>query len=50
MSFTRRLKYGNVTLARKLKRSVTSERVEMFGFLTMSVVALLVMNVALSSM
>jgi len=50
MSFTRRLKYSNVTMARKLRRKLSSERVEMFGFLTVSVLALLVMNVALSSM
>lgn len=50
MSFTRRLKYGNVVAARKLKQKVTSEKVELFGFLSLSVVALLVMNVALSGM
>jgi hypothetical protein len=50
MSFTRRMKYGNVMATRKLKKSVSSERVEVLGFLFVSAVTLFVMNIALTSM
>jgi hypothetical protein len=49
MSFTRRIKYGNVMATRKLKKSVSSERVEVFGFVFVAAVALIVMNIALTS-
>jgi hypothetical protein len=49
MSFTRRIKYGNVMATRKLKKSVSSEYVEVFGFLFVSAVTLFVMNIALTS-
>jgi hypothetical protein len=50
MSFTRRIKYGNLMATRKLKKSVSSDRVEVFGFLFVSAVTLFVMNIALTSM
>ena len=50
MSFTRRMKYGNIMAARKLKKGVTSEKVEVVGFLFVSLVTLFVMNIALTSM
>jgi hypothetical protein len=49
MSFTRRIKYGNVMATRKLKKSVSSERVEVFGFVFVVAVTLIVMNIALTS-
>jgi hypothetical protein len=49
MSFTRRMKYGNVMATRKLKKSVSSERVEVFGFVFVVAVTLIVMNIALTS-
>jgi hypothetical protein len=49
MSFTRRMKYGNVMATRKLKKSVSSERVEVFGFVFVAAVTLFVMNIALTS-
>jgi hypothetical protein len=49
MSFTRRIKYGNVMATRKLKKSVSSERVEVFGFVFVAAVTLIVMNIALTS-
>ena len=50
MSFTRSMKYGNAVVKRKLKKSVSSECVEVFGFLFVSAVTLFVMNIALTSM
>jgi hypothetical protein len=49
MSFTRRMKYGNVMATRKLKKSVSSEKVEVFGFLFVAAVTLFIMNTALTS-
>jgi hypothetical protein len=49
MSFTRRIKYGNVMATRKLKKSVSSEKVEVFGFLFVAAVTLFIMNTALTS-
>ena len=50
MSFTRRMKYGNIMATRKLKKKVTSEKVEVFGFLFLAAVTLCVMNIALGGM
>jgi hypothetical protein len=49
MSFTRRIKYGNVMATRKLKKSVSSECIEVFGFVFVAAVTLIVMNIALTS-
>jgi hypothetical protein len=49
MSFTRRMKYGNIMATRKLKKSVSSEKVEVFGFLFVAAVTLFIMNTALTS-
>jgi hypothetical protein len=49
MSFTRRIKYGNIMATRKLKKSVSSEKVEVFGFLFVAAVTLFIMNTALTS-
>ena len=49
MSFTRRMKYGNIMATRKLKKSVSSEKVEVFGFVFVVAVTLIVMNIALTS-
>jgi hypothetical protein len=49
MSFTRSMKYGNTIVKRKLKQKVTSERLEVFGFVFVAAVTLIVMNIALTS-
>ncbi len=50
MSFTRRVKYGNKMALRKLKRNISSERMETVGFLFVCTVVVLTMNLALMSM
>jgi len=50
MSFTRRMKYNHIMTTRKLKKSVSSERVEVFGFLLVAVISLFAMNTALMGM
>jgi|688.fasta_scaffold226270_2 hypothetical protein len=50
MSFTRRIKYGNVMATRKLKKSVSLERIEMVLFLCVATVSMFAMNVAITSM
>jgi hypothetical protein len=50
MSFTRRMKYGNVMATRKIKQKVTPERLEVFGFLFIAAISLFAMNVALMSL
>jgi hypothetical protein len=47
MSFTRRMKYNQIITTRKLKNSVSSERLEVAGFLFIAVISLFAMNVAL---
>lgn len=50
MSFTRRMKYGNIMATRKLKKNVSSEKIELLGFLFVTVVSLFVINIAIMGM
>jgi hypothetical protein len=50
MSFTRRVKYGNKVALRKLKRNISSEKLDTVGFLFVCIVAMFAMNIALVSM
>jgi hypothetical protein len=47
MSFTRSMKYSNAVVKRKIKQKVTSERLEVAGFVFVAMTALFVMNLAL---
>lgn len=49
MSFTRRVKYGNIMATKKFKKSITSERLEVAGFLLISVVTFFVIKISFLS-